>query len=332
MISLSLAEAIDLCRDAALACGATQATASSLARAMVAAEADGQASVGLAHFLDYLSALEAGRIVGAAVPRIERPVPAIFLSDAGGGAAHPGFDLVFDDLAAAARDIGLAAFSQKNSYTCGALGFFTGRLAEQGLVSVAATNGPPLVAGSGGTRAVYCTNPLSFAAPQRDGPPLVIDQSSSATAFVNIRKAAAEGRSIPAGWALDSAGNPTTDAAEAVKGTLLTFGGARGANIALMVEVLAAGLSGARWSLDAPSFATGSEGPGTGMFVLAVNPAFFGEDFDRRLQAQLTRLSDDYGVHIPGRAKAAARGRSASAGISVPKDVYDHIASRVGRA
>ncbi|TIW17972.1 MAG: Ldh family oxidoreductase, partial [Mesorhizobium sp.] len=99
---------------------------------------------------------------------------------------------------------------------------------------------------------VYCTNPMSFAAPAADGSPLVIDQSSSATAFVNIRKAAEDGRKIPEGWALDASGNPTTDPAAAMKGAMLAFGGQRGANIALMVEVLAAGLSGANWSLDAP--------------------------------------------------------------------------------
>ena len=95
---------------------------------------------------------------------------------------------------------------------------------------------------------------MAFAAPVADGPPLVIDQSSSATAFVNIRKAADEGREIPEGWALDATGHSTTDPVQAMKGALLAFGGARGANIALMVEVLAAGLSGANWSLDAPFF------------------------------------------------------------------------------
>src|SRR5690606_1974883 len=121
--------------------------------------------------------------------------------------------------------------------------------------------------GSGGTKPVYCTNPMAFAAPVAGGPALLIDQSSSATAFVNIRKAASTGDSIPTDWALDEAGNPTSDARAAMKGALVAFGGARGANIALMVEVLAAGLSGANWSLDAPSFTSGTQNPGTGLFV-----------------------------------------------------------------
>ena len=327
-VTMSLADASQLVERAALGAGASRETAASLARATLAAEADGQASVGLSHFVDYLDALEAGRIDGRAEPEISRPVPAIFLSDARGGAAHPGFDRVFEDMAAAAGAIGLAAFSQRNSFTCGALGYFTGRLAERGLVALAATNGPALVAGSGGSEAVYCTNPMSFAAPQADGPPLIIDQSSSATAFVNVRRAAAEGRPIPDGWALDASGKPTSDAAEAVKGTLLAFGGARGANIALMVEVLAAGLSGANWSLDAPPFASGSKGPGTGMFVLALDPRLFDRGFEERMRTQLRRLSERYRVHIPGLAKAAARARSAADGVVVPRAVHDAVARR----
>ena len=226
-----------------------------------------------------------------------------------------------------ARLFGLALFSQKNAYTCGALGYFTGRLAEQGLVAIAATNGPAVLAGSGSTKPVYCTNPLSFAAPAADGPPVVIDQSSSATAFVSIRKAAEEGRDIPPGWALDPDGYPTTDPAAAMKGALLAFGGNRGANIALMVEVLAAGVTGANWSLDAPWFTAGPDSPGTGLLVLAIEPKFFDPDFENRMKAQLDRLAGDYGVHIPGRARAEAAARARIHGLSVSKALVDRISA-----
>jgi (2R)-3-sulfolactate dehydrogenase (NADP+) len=331
-VTIGVEEALALCQSAARGAGANAEVATSLARSVVAAEAEGLASVGLAHFVDYLEALEAGRIDGQAQPEITRPAGAIILSDAKGGAAHPGFDRAFDDLVDTAQKFGVAIFSQKNAFTCGALGYFAGRLAERGLAALAATNGPALVAGAGGTKPVYCTNPLAFAAPATGGPPLLIDQSSSATAFINIRKAAAAGKSIPEGWALDAAGNPTTDASAAVKGTLLAFGGSRGANIALMVEVLSAGLSGANWSLDAPPFATGSKGPGTGMFVLAIAPKLLDPDFDGRLQSQIARLSGECGVHVPGMGKLAARQKSREQGLAIPQPVYDEIARRSGRS
>jgi (2R)-3-sulfolactate dehydrogenase (NADP+) len=324
-VTLTLAEATALCEGAAISAGASPEVALSIARSAVAAEAGGQPSVGLAHFIDYLEALKAGRIEGKACPDITRPAPAIILSDAKGGAAHPGFDAAFDLIVEAANEFGLALFSQKNAYTCGALGYFAGRLAEKGLAAIAATNGPALLAGSGSTKPVYCTNPLAFAAPVAGGPPLIIDQSSSSTAFVNIRNAAKAGKPIPEGWALDAEGRPTTDASQAVKGALLAFGGERGANIALMVEVLAAGISGANWSLDAPSFTKGSQSPGTGLTVIALATRLVDPGFQTRLAAQLDRLSG-HGVHIPGRSKGAARGRAEATGISIPRAVYDRIA------
>jgi len=330
-VTIGLDEAVALCRTAAMRGGASPATAEALANASVAAERDGQPSVGMAHFLDYLEALKAGRIEGAAEPELSRPAGAIILSDAKGGAAHLGFDRAFGDLVQTGRQFGLAAFAQRNAYTCGALGYFAGRVAEAGLVALAATNGPALLAGSGSTRPVFCTNPLAFAAPVAGAAPLVIDQASSATAFVNIRKAARDGRAIPEGWAIDANGQPTTDAQAAMKGALLAFGGARGANIALMVEVLAAGLGGTNWSLDAPSFTSGAENPGSGLFVLAIEPKLFDPDFPERMAKQVKRLSDEYGVHIPGIAKGAARETAAKHGLTLARELHDRIAGWPGR-
>ena len=324
-LTLSLDDAMTFCEAAAMRLGASPENARSLAASIVAAEADGQPSVGFAHFIDYLDALAASRIAGGAEPILTRPAPAMILSDACGGIAHAGFDRAFADLVATARTYGVALFSQKNAFTCGALGYFAGRLAQEGLVAFAATNGPAIIAPQGATRPVYCTNPLAFAAPRADGPPLLVDQSSSATAFVNVRAAAAAGRPIPEGWAIDAEGRPTTDAEAAVAGALLAFGGARGANIALMVEVLAAGISGANWSLDAPPFGAGSEGPGTGLFVLAIEPRLIDPDFAERMAAQSERLSGEYGVHLPGIAKGEARRRATRDGLVLSASLHRRI-------
>src|SRR5690606_11296915 len=147
-----------LCRMAILGAGASEEVAQSLTAATIAAEAEGNDAVGLSHLVDYLESLEAGRIDGKAEPAITRPAVAVYLCDARRGIAHTGFDRTLDDLSKAARLFGVAVFSQKNAYTCGALGYFTRRLAEKGLVSLAATNGPPLLAGAGSTKPVYCTN------------------------------------------------------------------------------------------------------------------------------------------------------------------------------
>ena len=332
-VTLTIPEALGLARTALKHAGASPAVAESLATATVDAEMAGKPALGFSHLPDYLDSLDAGRIDGHAEPLITSPVPAIMKCDAMGGIAQSGFDTAFDELVAKARTFGLAIYASHNSYTTGELGWYTARLAEAGLVALAATNGPALLAGSGARRPVYCTNPLSFAAPRADGPPLVIDQSSSATAFVKIREAAERGAPIPEGWAIDEHGQPTTDAGAALRGALLAFGGARGANIALMVEVLAAGLAGANWSLDAPDFRAGEDSPGAGLFILAIAPQFLSESFEIRLAAQLDRLANDYGVHLPGTGRRDHRAAVESRGITLPRALFDSISSfQLGRA
>jgi (2R)-3-sulfolactate dehydrogenase (NADP+) len=297
---LSLKEAADLAARACRAAGASEEAARSLALATVSADAHGKTGIGFAHLLDYLAAFREGRIDGSAEPIVSSPAPAAIHSDARGGVAQLGFDRAFDDLRRRTETFGLALFAQSGSYTSGELGYYPRRLAEAGLVALAATSGPALITVPGAKTPVYCTNPLAFAAPLDEGPPLLIDQASSATAFVQLRHYAERGEALPPGWAVDAAGQPTTDPRAALRGALLAFGGARGANIALMVEVLAAGLAGANWALDAPSFTSGSRSPGAGLTVVTMAPALLAPDFPKRLRLQVDRLAG-LGVHIPGR-------------------------------
>jgi (2R)-3-sulfolactate dehydrogenase (NADP+) len=317
----SLKAATDLAARAARAAGASEEAALSLARATVSANAHGKGSSGFSHLMDYLSALRARRIVGHAEPLITSPTPAAIHCNAKGGIAQLGFDQAFDTLCERARTFGIALFAQNGSYTTGELGYYPRRLAETNLVAFAATSGPALMTVSGAKTPVYCTNPIAFAAPLDEGPPLLIDQASSATAFVQLRHYAERGEALPDGWAVDADGQQTTDPRAALRGALLAFGGARGANIALMVEVLAAGLAGANWALDAPPFTSGDRSPGAGLLVIAITPALLAPDFPQRLRIQLDRLAK-LGVHIPGR-------RAATTEIELPDALAAEI-ERVG--
>jgi (2R)-3-sulfolactate dehydrogenase (NADP+) len=314
---LSLADAESLAVDAARAVGVNAPQARALARATVAAEAIGRRAVGFAHLPDYLEAFLAGRIRGDAEPELSFPVPALIACDAREGIAQLGFDLAFADLTHRARAYGLAAFALSNAFTAGEVGYYPRRLAEAGLVAFAAANGPALITVPGADATpVYCTNPFAFAAPVEGRPPLLIDQSSSAAAFVELRRRALADEPLPKGWAVDSDGRPTTDARAALKGALLAFGGARGANIALMVETLAAGLTGANWSLDAPAFEAGAASPGAGLFVAAIDPQALAPRLPRRLRDQLDRLAA-LGVHAPGRSRTAAAFIELPAGLAL---------------
>lgn len=216
-MEITIDDAKALARRACISVGASSANANALADATVAAECNGRSAVGFRHLLDYLAAYSEGRINGNAEPEVAFPAPALIRVDAAGGIAHLGFDLVIDELVTRSRTFGLAALALHNSYTTGELGYYVRRLADAGLVAFAATNSPALMASGKSREAVFGTNPLAFAAPSEDSRPLVIDQASSATAFVTIRQLAEQGEQIPEGWAIDAEGSSTTDAGEAMR-------------------------------------------------------------------------------------------------------------------
>lgn len=319
--SLTQREAKTLARACCLRQGASQAVADALTAATLAAEDRGLPALGFAHLIDYLDGFCQGRIDPTAEPVLTRPAPALIQSDARRGIAQLGFDRAFEDLCTTASDFGLSLFAQRAAFTSGELGYYTRRLARKGLVALAFTNGPPLLAPQGSSRALYSTNPLAFAAQAADGRLLSIDQACSSTAFVSLLHAAETDSLIPEGWALDAAGQPTCNAREAVRGTLLAFGGARGANIALMVEVLAAGITGANWSLDAGDFRQGSSSPSAGLLVVAIAPRLLDDDFPRRLGRQLTRFADN-GVYLPGLSKWQRWSAEQTPLIPLPSDLY----------
>lgn len=301
-LAVPLGELRQLAIRACRACGASAAMAQSLVEASLSSNLCGRPEIGMAHLLDYLDGLLQGRIDGQAQPTISQPLPATITADGHGGIAQLGFDLAFERLVTTTRQLGVALFAQHGTFTAGELGYFARRLALEGLVALAVANSHAMVAVDTGQRPAFGTNPLAFGAPRpAPHPPLVFDQASSATAFVNLARAAEAGTPIPPGWAIDDLGQPTTDPARAVLGALLPFGGAKGANIALMVEVLSAGLAGGTWSIDAGHFRSGSRSPGSGLTIIAIAPQAIDPHFAERLEQQVARLGT-LGVHIPGQA------------------------------
>ena len=317
----------DLCARSLLACGASPDHARSIAQAAVTAEAEGNRAVGLAHLLDYLDALRAGRLVGDAEPEVEPVSPIVTRIDARGGAQHLGVDRAFDRLVSGARELGLGAIASHHGFTIGALSYFPRRLAEQGLAGLAFANAaPPVMPASGGRTPRFCTNPMAFSAPLPDGAAIVIDQSSTETALVAVKQAADRGETIPDTWALDGSGEPTTDPAAALAGMLLPFGGARGANIAMMVELMSAGLTGADWSCDSAAFNSGDTPPSLGYFLLAVDPdKTAGPGWRDRIAQWVETLRQD-GAFVPGLRKGEAARRSREGGVAVDRATRDAVA------
>lgn len=288
-----------LCRSAVRGAGGSARTASAISASILAAERHGKSEVGVAHLFDYLDALREGRLLPDAIPSVERRLASAVLVDAAGGTAQAAFDAAFADTVDAAREAGVAVLSLRNAFSAGELGYYARRLAEVGLVALVCGNSPALMAVYGASEPVTGTNPLAFALPHESGP-RSFDQASSVTAWVSVRAAAERSEPIPEGWALDAGGRATTDASSALAGALLPFGGAKGSNIAMMIEMLAV-LSGGSFSDDAAPFHEGAESPRLGLFVLALDPAAFDPGYAARVEAHLQAVFADHGVDFARR-------------------------------
>lgn len=304
------------------------ANAASVARALVAAEVDGQKGHGLSRVASYAAQAASGKVDGHAAPKLTQIRPASIVIDACHGFAYPAFDLAIEALPAIARNTGIAAAAITRSHHAGVLGMHVERLADAGLLVLAFANTPKAMAPCGGKIALMGTNPIAFAAPRRNDPPIVIDLALSGVARGKIMLAAQKGQSIPEGWALDEQGQPTTDPVAAMKGTLLPLGGAKGAALALMVEIIAVALTGANFAFEASSFFDGEGNPpGVGQVLIAIDPAgFSGADiFHGRLELMARMIAKDDGARLPGTRVVPLREKAKRDGLTLDAAILKNV-------
>lgn len=327
MLTLSPADAEALATRALVACGTSQDNAASTARALVAADIDGQGGHGLSRLPAYAAQVKVGKIDGKAVPTFSRTRTASIHVDAKGGFAYPALDLAIDALPALALEAGVAAAGISSSHHIGQAGRTVERLADAGLVALVVSNTPSAMAFAGGTKPMMGTNPLAFAAPIPGRAPLVIDLALSLVARAKIVAAQKAGKSIPADWATDASGQPTTDPAAGLAGALAPIGGPKGAALALMVEILCGALAGGRYGWNASSFLDDRGGsPAVGQMLLVFDThAFGGGGFSTRMQELVSAIESDPGVRIPGDRRLAARSRARTQGLALSPELHAQI-------
>jgi len=324
---LSLAQAHTLVAGAFRRCGASPAAADSTARALVAAEADGLTGHGLSRVPSYAAQLRTGKVVGDAEIVVTHPRPGLLAIDAGHGFAYPALDAALAALPDLARRQGIAAAGIRRSHHCGAAGLPVEKLAEAGCIAILFANTPAAMAPWGGSRAVFGTNPLAFGCPLPGRAPVVIDLALSKVARATIVGAKQRGEAIPEGWALDAEGRPTTDPAAALDGTMAPLGDAKGTALALMVELLAAGLTGARFAAEASSFLDAAgDPPGTGQLVLAIDASALSPGAPERFAVLAAAIEDQDGTRLPGSRRLALRARAVVDGLMLPDALFSEIA------
>jgi len=298
-----------------------------VAKALVAAEIDGQRGHGLSRVASYASQSASGKVDGKAIPYVVDKRSAAVRIDAANGFAYPAIDLAISELIEHVNETGIAAASIFRSHHFGQAGYHAERLAEKGLVAMVFGNSPQAIAPWGGNKGVFGTNPIAFAAPRVDKIPILIDLSLSKAARGKVMLADQAGDSIPDDWALDKNGKPTTDPEAALQGTMLPMGGAKGAALVLMVEILAAGLSGAKFGYEATSFfASDGAPPGVGQLVVAFDPDFFsGRMFSLRLEELLSEMLSQDNVRLPGARRIAMREKVSQGGLSISAKLFNEL-------
>lgn len=323
MAQLSLQQAVELVSEVLRGAGASEHMASVTANALVLAESQGLSSHGLGRVTQYATHLKNGRVNGSAVASVTKRKGAAFVVDAQQGLAFPACQLAVSEAISTAKQHGVAFVGVINSHHCGVVIDHLRPVAQSGLVGIGFANSPAAMPMAGGKHPVFGTNPIAAIFARREAPPLMLDLSLSEVARGKLMVAAAQGKSIPLGWALDSDGNPTTDPQAGMDGSMLPIGAvssSKGSVLALMVELLVSAVIGAHFSYEADTFfVDAGNQPRIGQAFIVIDPAALSgaEHYFSRVEALIGEMLIDDDVRLPGARREALRLKAEADGIVV---------------
>jgi len=327
-LQISEKEAWDLAFKALTNNQTSDENAKEVADALINAEFDGQAGHGLSRIPSYVEQVLSGKVAGNVSPLLLSSKGSVIRVDANNGFAFPAISLALSEITKTCKSFGIAAASISHSHHFGQAGRHVERLAEDGLIGLMFGNTPKAIPPWGGTKPLFGTNPIAFASPREAAAPLVIDMSLSKVARGKVMVANQLNEKIPEGWAIDQDGRPTTDAKKALEGAMLPIGDAKGSALALMVEMLTAGLTGSNFGFEASSFLDAEgDSPGVGQLIIAIDPSFFsGESFAERTETLVGAILEQPGTRLPGDKRIEKRKvREMSQTMTISKDLYEKI-------
>jgi len=230
---------------------------------------------------------------------------------------------------------GVGVVCSNHTFTSsGAIGYFSRQIAKRGYIGfVCVGNGDfSFVAPTGSAEAKLGTNPFSYAFPYSGGE-VVFDTATAAMAYFGIVEAKLKGEPLPKGIGYDKAGNPTTDAAETLEGSIATFAGHKGFGLSLFVQLLGsafslAGIPGAH------------EEDGSGNFILALDPGLLAskDEYMQRSTELVNHIRSakplsGQAVILPGEhGDAIASEAEASGEIEIADAIWQELKNFVGEA
>ena len=316
-----------------VAAGMGEEHAGAVAEVLVWANLRGNDGHGVQRIPRYMELIDEGSLNPRPTMTIRRETAAALLIDADKGPGPVAMSFAADGAVRKAREVGVGLALVRRTTHTAAIGYYTRRAAEQGAAAIAASASIPNMPYHGTRVPAVATSPLSLAVPSAGGP-IVLDMATSVASLGRLAAFRRAGRPLPPGWALDSAGNPTTDAARAE--LPLPLGGPKGSGLALMFEFIASILTGN------PILAAAiTEGGAAALhrqngFIIAIDIAGFGDptafrDNVSRLVAVLKAQPRQAGfddILMPGERGDRSYVERLARGIPLPEATW-HDLSRV---
>ena len=321
-----------------LGLGASESVASRVATSLVESNLVGHDSHGVLRVPEYIERIQAGTLALHGKIEIVRETPSTALIDCGwnlGQVALPqGMQLAIHK--ARSTGIGMAVLGHCDH--TGRVGEYVVSAAEEGMIGQLTCNGSlpgGIVAPYGGTRRALGANPIAWAVPVANRPPIFFDFATSIVAHGKLQVAADKGELVPAGWILDKQGNPTRDPqAQFDDGAILPFGGHKGYALSVLIELLSGGLSGAGFPL-LPGYRWDQGTTLIAIDISAFQPlAEFKEQAAAFVQA-LKAIPPAAGVDeilLPGEIEWRTRATRMSEGIPLPEVTWERFKAAGVRA
>jgi delta1-piperideine-2-carboxylate reductase len=298
--------------------GVSETSAAILGQNCAGCERDGSISHGVFRIAGYCSSLNSGWVNGRAVPVVEDVAPAYLRVDADNGFAQPALEAARVAALAKVRANGVAVVAIRNSHHFSAIWPDVEPFAEEGLIALSVVNSFAISVPHGAKQPVFGTNPIALSVPCNGSLPITFDMATSAMAHGDVMIAAREGHEVPAGSGVDRDGNPTTDPKAILDGgALVPFGGHKGSAISMMIELLAAGLTGGNYSFEFDMAAhPGAMTPHTGQLVVLIDSSLAGgRPFHLRAEDLIRRMEEAGLTRLPGARRYRNRSEAEMKGI-----------------
>ena len=313
--------------------GCSAAVAAVLAHNCASAQRDGAHSHGVFRIPGYVSTLASGWVDGRAEPKVTDLAPAYLRVDAKGGFAQPALAAARPLLVEKARTAGIAVLAIHNSHHFAALWPDVEPFADEGLVALSVVNSMTCVVPHGASKPLFGTNPIAFAAPCAGHDPIVFDMATSAMAHGDVQIAARAGERLPPGMGVDAEGQPSTDPKAILEGgALLPFGGHKGSALSMMVELLAAALTGGHFSWEFDwSGHPGAKTPWTGQLIIVIDPSKAeGERFALRSRELVEQMQAAGLTRMPGERRYREREVAGREGVALSEREWGELRGLAG--